>query len=76
MRLSAVPQNLSERVAVACGIVPTPLLDTLVALLLAKTVIAGNSSGLFDALEPGLLAGREIAIRCQTDPVWSKYSKH
>ena len=45
--------------ALACGIVPTPLMDTFVALLLARTVIAGTACGLFDVLEPGPLEARE-----------------
>src|SRR6185295_5829199 len=49
-------------------IVPTPLMDTFVALLLARTVIAGTACGLFDALEPGPLEAREVAKRCATDP--------
>jgi hypothetical protein len=37
-------------------------------LLLAKTVIAGAASGVFDALEPGAVPAAEIAKRCRTDP--------
>ena len=53
MRLAAIPQNFRESIALAAGLVPTPLMDTLVALLLAKTVIAATAIGIFDALEAG-----------------------
>lgn len=67
MKLSAVPQNFRECVALACGMVPTPLMDTLVGLLLAKTIIAATSIGIFDALGPEPLTAAEIAERCGTE---------
>jgi SAM-dependent methyltransferase len=68
VRLAAVPQNLAESLALAAGIVPTPLLDTFVALLLAKTIIAAASLGIFHALESEPLTIRQIAKRCNTAP--------
>src|SRR5437660_559985 len=68
MRLTAIPQNVGESIGLAAGLVPTPLIDTLVALLLAKTVIAGAAVGVFDALETGPLTAGEIAQRCGSDP--------
>lgn len=68
MRLAAIPENLRESIGLATGLVPTPLIDTLVALLLAKTVIAGAAVGVFDALETGPLTAAEIAQRCGSDP--------
>jgi hypothetical protein len=67
MRLAAIPQNLNETVALAAGRVPTPLMDTLVALLLAKTVIAATAVGIFDALEAEPLTAAEIAKSCGSD---------
>jgi SAM-dependent methyltransferase len=68
MRLAAIPQSLRESIGLAAGLVPTPLMDTLVALLLAKTVITGAAVGVFDALEAGALTAGEIAERCGSDP--------
>jgi len=68
MRLAAVPENLKESVALAAGLVPTPLIDTLVALLLAKTVIAATAIGVFDVLETEPITAVEIAERCGSDP--------
>jgi SAM-dependent methyltransferase len=59
---------MKECIALAAGIVPTPLMDTIVALLLAKTVITAAAIGIFDALETGPLAAAEIAARCGSDP--------
>lgn len=67
MKLSALPQNLRECVALACGMVPTPLMDTLVGLLLAKTIIAATAIGIFDALETEPLTATEIAELCGSD---------
>jgi SAM-dependent methyltransferase len=68
MRLAAIPENVKESVALAAGLVPTPLIDTFVALLLAHTVIAATAVGVFDALETQPLTPDEIAERCGSDP--------
>src|SRR3984893_3963387 len=68
MRLAARPQNIKESIALAAGLVPTPLMDTLMALLLAKTVIAATALGIFDALEAEPLTSSEIAEILGSDP--------
>jgi hypothetical protein len=68
MRLAAIPQNFRELIALAAGLVPTPLIDTLVALLLARTIITATAVGIFDALETEPLTAIEIAERCGSDP--------
>jgi SAM-dependent methyltransferase len=67
MRLGAIPQNIQETIALAAGRVPTPLMDTLVALLLAKTVMAGAAVGIFQMLDAGPLRIDELANRCRSD---------
>jgi len=69
MRLAALPQTFTELMALITGIAPTPLMDTLVALLLAKTVMAATAVGVFDALEKGPLTASEVAQWCCTDLV-------
>lgn len=64
MRLGAVPQSLVEFLGLASGAVPTPLMDTVVALLLARTLMAATALGLFDALEDGALSAEAISVRC------------
>lgn len=80
MRLGAIPQNFRESIALAAGLVPTPLIDTLVALLLAKTIMAATAIGIFHALEGEPLTIDEIAKRCASDPqgttklVWALFA--
>lgn len=67
MKLCSMPQNFRECVALACGMVPTPLMDTLTGLLLAKAIITATTIGIFDALETEPLTAAEIAERCGSD---------
>ena len=68
MRVSAHAENPLERVAMAVGMVPSPLFDSYVALMMARTIMAGVSLGVFDALaeRPDDAAG--VARRCELDP--------
>jgi SAM-dependent methyltransferase len=66
LRLSSVPKNLLERIALAFNLAPTPILDTLVALLLAKTIMAATAMNLFDVLEAEPLTVDEIVSKCGT----------
>lgn len=68
MRLTSVPCGLTESIALAAGLLPTPLMDTLVALLLAKTVITATAIGIFDVLNNQPLTPFQIAARCESDP--------
>jgi SAM-dependent methyltransferase len=66
LRLSSVPENLFEWIALACDVVPTPILDTMVGLLLAKTILAAAEMNVFDVLEAGPCTTEEIAKKCGT----------
>jgi SAM-dependent methyltransferase len=68
MKLSAVPENPLEWLARAAGAVPTPILDTLIALLLARSVMVATRLDIFEALAGGPLLPDEVAARCGTDP--------
>ncbi len=68
MKLGVIPENLIERLLLAINFVPTPMFDTQVAFILARTVMAGTKLGIFEALAPGPLTAAEIAAQCQTDP--------
>lgn len=67
MRLGVIPESLFERVLMRLTVAPTPLADTMVALLLARALMAGTSLGLFDALAAAPLTPAEVATRCSTD---------
>jgi predicted O-methyltransferase YrrM len=68
MKVGAKAENPLEQAALAAGIVPTPLLDTIVALLLARSVMVGVKLGVFEALAGEPLPAAEVAVRCGTDP--------
>src|SRR4028119_1670167 len=67
MRLTTIAENPIERILLAAGVVPTPLMDTMVALLLARTIMTATKLHVFDALASGPLNSEEIAKYCQTD---------
>ena len=68
MKLGAIPENPLDLAALATGLAPTPLLDTLVALLLARSVMVGVRLGVFEALADGPHTAAEVAERCGTHP--------
>ena len=68
MKLGAIPENPLEVAALAAGLAPTPLLDTIIALLLARSVMVGVRLGLFEALADGPQPAAEVARSCGTHP--------
>jgi SAM-dependent methyltransferase len=68
VKYGLIPQNPLEGAALALGIVPTPLADTLVAIWLARSVMVATKLGVFEALADGPLGSAEVADRCHTDP--------
>src|SRR6202795_850229 len=53
MNYGVIPTGLSERLALAFGKVPIPLLDSLYGILKARTLMAGVRLGVFEALAAG-----------------------
>jgi SAM-dependent methyltransferase len=68
MRIGTIAESFAERVTLATGILPTPLVDTLLALLLARTVMVATRVGVFDALADRALDADAVAARCGTHP--------
>lgn len=68
MKLGAVPENPIERIVNALGLSPQPLLDTHIAMLLARAVMEGSRLGVYEALADGPLTAAEIAARCGGHP--------
>lgn len=68
MRLGAIPHGIVERIALALGIVPTPLLDSIIALLLARTVMVATRVGVFETMASAAQRADEIAAQCGTSP--------
>jgi len=63
MNYGVIPTDLSERVALAFGKVPIPLLDSLYGILKARTLMAGVKLGVFEALGAGPEKSSELARR-------------
>src|SRR3954464_11261142 len=68
MKLGGIPQSLDEWLGTKLGLLPQPLLDTHVAMLLARAVMEGTRLGVFEALKDGPLPAEEVAARCGCDP--------
>jgi SAM-dependent methyltransferase len=68
MKLGAVPENPIERIVNALGMSPQPLLETHIAMLLARAVMEGSRLGVYEALADGPLTAAEVAARCGGHP--------
>jgi len=69
MRSGPVPENMMDALALASGLVPTPLIDTLVATGLARTVMVATKLGIFEALAAAPMSAAEVARECDTNRV-------
>ena len=67
MKLGSIPENLLERLALTLKIAPTPLADTHVAFMLARTIMVATKIGIFESLAKSSLPAEDVAIRTQTD---------
>lgn len=68
MKLGGIPQSFIERIGKALGLLPEPLLDTHIAMLLARAIMEGTRLGFFEALKDGPLPAGAVAERCGCDP--------
>lgn len=68
MKVGAIAEHPLEWGALAAGIVPTPLLDTMVAMLLSRSIRVATKLGVFEALASGGLTAGEVATRCACHP--------
>jgi len=53
MRVGAIPETLLERIATFAGLAPTPVVDTLHAVIVARAVVVATRLGVFEALAEG-----------------------
>lgn len=68
MKITLQGENLIERLMLMAGKVPAPMFETLIGLLLVRTVMAGAKLGVFEALAEGERTASEVASTCGTDP--------
>jgi 2-polyprenyl-3-methyl-5-hydroxy-6-metoxy-1,4-benzoquinol methylase len=67
VKYGVIPTNLSERMALAFGKIPIPLLDSLYGILKARTLMAGVRLGVFEALGTGPQKSSDLASRLKLD---------
>lgn len=53
MKYGVIPTNLVERLALATGKIPVPLIDAIYSLMKARAIMAGVKLGIFEALRDG-----------------------
>ena len=68
MKVGVIPENPMERLGLALGVIPTPLIENMMAMLLARTVMVGTKLGVFEALADGSLTAPDVADRCAAHP--------
>jgi SAM-dependent methyltransferase len=68
MKIGIQAENPLEALALALGLVPVPLAETLPTLLLARSLMAAARFGVFGALAGQPLTAAEVAGRCGTHP--------
>ncbi len=68
MKLGIIPENILERIVLALGIAPTPMADTHVAFMLARTIMVATKAGIFEALASTPLPAEDVIIKTHTHP--------
>jgi SAM-dependent methyltransferase len=68
VRLGIVPDNLLERLALLCGMLPPGVFECWFGMMLARTVMAATKLDVFESLAAGPLSAEEVAQRCGTHP--------
>jgi SAM-dependent methyltransferase len=68
MKLGGIPQGPVEIMATVLGLLPQPLLETQISMLLARTIMEGSRLGVFEALKDRPLTAAEVAARCGGQP--------
>jgi SAM-dependent methyltransferase len=63
LRVGAIPETLLERIALAAGAAPTPIVDTLHAVIVARAVVVATRLDVFEALDAGPASAPELATR-------------
>lgn len=68
MRFGIIAETMLERVALALGRVPEPIVETFPPLVLARGIMAATQLGVFEALAEGPRTLAALADACHTDP--------
>lgn len=68
MRVGIIAETLLERLALALGKIPEPIVEVFPPLVLARSIMAATRLGVFEALAGGPLSLDALAAACQTEP--------
>jgi SAM-dependent methyltransferase len=68
MKIGTIAGNPLERALLAARVLPIPLFDTQMAMLLARTIMIGVKLDVFEVLAPEALSSNEVAARCEIHP--------
>ena len=68
MKLTVAAENPLERLALALGIPPVPLMETHLSFLRARAIMVATRLGVFDALASAPATAANVASRCHTAP--------
>ena len=69
MKLSVSGETAAERLAIALGLAPVPLVETHMSFLRARAIMVATKLGVFEALAAGALSADAVADRCGTSPM-------
>jgi SAM-dependent methyltransferase len=67
VKIGLIPENIFERLALAAGMVPTPLGESWLTFILARTIMVATKLGFFEALAEKPLTATEVAACCGTN---------
>jgi SAM-dependent methyltransferase len=68
MRLGIIGETLMERILTLTNIPPAPLVETQIAMSMARSIMAGAKFGIYDAIGTGTRTPTEVAAACKTNP--------
>jgi 2-polyprenyl-3-methyl-5-hydroxy-6-metoxy-1,4-benzoquinol methylase len=67
LRLAIKPDSLFEAIALRANLAPEPIVETQIALVSARAIMAGAELGIFSSLDEKPLSAAQIASACRLD---------
>ena len=67
MKYGPTPENLMERLVLMSGKIPIPMIDSLFTLMKARSLMAGVSLGVFEAMHEGFHTTADLAKQLSLD---------
>lgn len=68
MHLGIKPDNPIERLVLALGAAPAPLIHTQMAFTMARTIMAATELGIFELLDQAPANAQDVALKAKTHP--------